>query len=461
VDQVVVESRSPQWPEDIVAQVGSADAAEIEAAFLSARAVGGRWASAPALERSAVLGALASSLEADAEGLRDLIVREIGKPVSEAAGEVARGVAILRYYSQQVLDPDGETYPPADGRALTYTRRRPRGAVALITPWNFPVAIPIWKLAPALAFGNAVVLKPAPESIGVALRLAELAKRCLPDGLVQVLIGDAEVGQAVVAAADAVSFTGSCEAGNSVAITAASRGIPYQCEMGGLNASIILPDADLEFAASTIAGAAMGFAGQKCTATSRVIVAGAPEAFTDAFVAAVKALSVGDPANPGNPVGPVISETARREALDAIAESTRSAARVLLGGQFPVKDGWYVEPTVVNDPDCRSTISWKEVFAPVCALNVASDMDQLVALNNAVPYGLVTSVFTQDLNRVMELVQRLDTGMVRINGSTTGVDFYVPFGGEKASSAGPREQGKAAKELYTTVQTVSIWPNMA
>jgi alpha-ketoglutaric semialdehyde dehydrogenase len=461
VDQVVVESRSPQSPEDIVVQAESADAAKIEEAFLSARAVAGRWAYAPALERSAALGALASALEADAESLRDLMVREIGKPISEAAGEVARAVAILRYYSQQVLDPDGETYPPADGRALTYTRRRPRGVVALITPWNFPLAIPLWKLAPALAFGNAAVLKPAPEAIAVALRLAELTERCLPDRLVQVLIGDAEVGQAVIAAADAVSFTGSCEAGRSVAIAAAQRGIPYQCEMGGLNASIILPDADLEFAASTIAGAAMGFAGQKCTATSRVIITGAPEAFTDAFLSAVRALPVGDPANPGNLVGPVISETARLGALDAVGESVQSGAQILLGGEFPAKDGWYIEPTVVSDPDCRSTVSWKEVFAPVCVLNVASDTDALAALNNAVPYGLVTSVFTQDLNRVMELVPRLDTGMVRINGPTTGVDFYVPFGGEKASSAGPREQGKAAKELYTTVQTVSVWPSTA
>jgi aldehyde dehydrogenase (NAD+) len=292
----MLQSRSPQRPDDLLLEVEATGAEGVAAAVATARAAGRDWAAAPALERSSVLTAAAEALAGAAGEVTELMVREVGKPVSEAAAETARGVGILRYYAQQTLDPDGETYPGPGPAALLLSRRRPRGVAGLITPWNFPVAIPLWKAAPALAYGNGVVLKPASEATALALRLAEALSPALPEGLFQVVPGGATTGTALIEHADCVSFTGSVEVGRQVVMAATGRGIPCQAEMGGLNASIVLPDADPGRAAATIAGAAMGYAGQKCTATSRVIVVGDPAPFTEALVAAVEGLPVGDPA---------------------------------------------------------------------------------------------------------------------------------------------------------------------
>ena len=297
------------------------------------------WAAAPALERSTALVAAAEALAAAAGEVTDLMVREVGKPVTEASAEVGRGVGILRYYAQQVLDPDGETYPGPGPAALLLARRRPRGVAGLITPWNFPVAIPLWKAAPALAFGNGVVLKAASEATALALRLAELLSPTLPDGLFQVVPGSAATATALIGQADCVSFTGSVEVGRQVAVAATTRGIPCQAEMGGLNASIVLPDADPARAAATIAGAAMGYAGQKCTATSRAIVVGDPGPFTEALVAAVERLPVGDPAEQATVVGPVINEPARRTVVEAAEAAAAAGARLLAGGRASDGDG--------------------------------------------------------------------------------------------------------------------------
>ena len=409
--------------------------------------------------RSAALSAAADGVAAASDELTSLMVREVGKPLGEAAGEAARAVAILRYYAQQVLDPDGETYP-APGTTLLMARRRPRGVAGLVTPWNFPFAIPLWKAAPALAFGNAVLLKPAPEATACALRLAELLHESLPADLVAVVPGGAETGQAVVAEADLVSFTGSVAAGAAVREAAARRGVPAQCEMGGQNPSIVLPDVDVEATAAVLAGAAMGYAGQKCTATSRVVVVddgqGFPQRFTDALVAAVEAVGVGDPAEQGVAVGPVITEPARDAVVAAAREAEESGGRVLTGGTAPDDDGWFVAPTLVDGlaPDAR--VAQEEVFGPFAAVLTASDPEHAVALANGVRYGLAAAVFTRDLDQALQMADRLDAGLVRVNAPTSGVDFYAPFGGEKESSYGPREQGKAARDFYTSVRTVTV-----
>ena len=265
-----VRSTNPARPSDVVAETAPVCADDVTKAAEASRAAQREWASQPPVGRSAALSAAADAVAAAADELTSLMVREVGKPLAEATGETARAVAILRYYAQQVLDPDGETYPAAGG-TLLMARRRPRGLAGLITPWNFPLAIPLWKAAPALAFGNGVLLKPAPEATGCALRLKELLAESLPGDLLEVLPGEGETGQAVVQQADVVSFTGSVPAGGSVRDAAAARGVPVQCEMGGQNASIVLPDADVESTAGVLAGAAMGYAGQKCTATSRVV----------------------------------------------------------------------------------------------------------------------------------------------------------------------------------------------
>lgn len=452
-----IESRSPQDPSDVVATVPDNGREAVIRAEEAARAAQRGWAATPAVQRAAALEAAADVLAANADELAALTVREVGKPAGEAAGEVTRGVGILRYHAQAALDPDGQTYPPgAGGPTLLMSRRRPRGVAGLITPWNFPVAIPLWKAAPALAYGNAVIVKPAPASSAIMLRIDELLSPLLPDGLLQTITGGTAAGEAVVEAADVVSFTGSVEAGHAVARAAAARGIHFQSEMGGQNASIILPDVDVQSAAATVAGAAMGYAGQKCTATSRAIVVGDAEAFTAALVAAVEQLGMGDPADEGVAVGPVISPEARDAVLDAAANASARGGTIATGGRAGDGAGWFVAPTVVTGLTPKTPLAQEEVFGPIVAVLTAATAEEAAEISNGVDFGLVTSVFTRDLDRALELVERLDTGLVRVNQPTSGVDFHAPFGGEKLSSIGPREQGKVARDLYTSTRTVTI-----
>jgi alpha-ketoglutaric semialdehyde dehydrogenase len=459
-----IDSRSPQDPSDVITTVPDADESAVRRAVERAEAAGREWSAVPAPQRANALTAAAQALADAAEEISLLVVREVGKPIVEARQEVARGVGILRYHAQAALDADGETYPaapPADRHALLMARRRPRGVAGLITPWNFPVAIPLWKASPALAYGNTVVLKPAPDSSGVAVRMGELLNRFLPKDVLQIVTGGAEAGRSLVEQADVVSFTGSVGVGHQVAAAAAMRGVPVQAEMGGLNASIVLPDADLAAAAATIAAAAMGYAGQKCTATSRVVAVGGileGGAVTDALVAAVERLTVGNPVDEGTVVGPVITSAARTRMLEAVDEVRGRGARIATGGAAGGGAGWFVAPTVVDglDPDAR--LAQEEVFGPICVVLRAADPGEAVAISNAVPYGLVTSVFTNDLGAALRVVDGLDTGMIRVNMPTSGVDFHAPFGGEKQSSIGPREQGKQARELYTSTRTITIAP---
>lgn len=452
----MIESRSPQQPNDLVVLVPDNGIEAVAESVELSRVAAAAWRRLPALARAQALDAAADSLASASTELIDLVVREVGKPLQEAIGEVARTVAIFRYYAQATLDPDGETYPSPDGTAMLMSRRRAHGVAGLITPWNFPVAIPAWKAAPALAYGNGVVLKPAPEASAVAMRLAECCASALPDGLFSVVTGGADTGRAVVETVDAVSFTGSVPAGNTVASAAAARGIPCQAEMGGQNAAIVLCDADVEGVAGVIATAAMGYAGQKCTATSRVVVVGNPAPLTEALVAAVEALIVGNPAMTSTDVGPVITSRARDRVLAATEEARARGGRLLTGGHRGDGEGWFVAPTLIDGlrPDDR--IAQEEVFGPICVVLSVPDEATALAVANGVAYGLVTSVFTEDLNRTLSLVEGLDTGLIRINSPTSGVEFYAPFGGTKASSFGPREQGKAAKEFYSTTQTITI-----
>ena len=444
----MINSCSPQAPSDVVLETAVGDA---RGAVEKARTAQRDWARRPAGERSAMLTAGADRVAAAADDLAALVVREVGKPLTEAKGEVARSVAILRYYGQQVFDPIGAVH---DGPGLLFTRRRPVGVAGLITPWNFPLAIPLWKSAPALAFGNAVVVKPAPEASACALRLAELLDG-LPEGLFTVVPGGATEGLAIVDSADLVSFTGSTAAGRAVATAAVRRGIPIQAEMGGQNAAIVLPDADPEAVAAQIAGAAMGYAGQKCTATKRVIAVGTD--IRDALVAAVESLPVGDPAEDRTVVGPVIDSRARDRVVAATA-----GVKVLTGGMALDREGWFVRPTVVDEPPADHVLARDEVFGPICAIQRADDVDAAVALANGVAAGLVSAVHTRDLDAALDIGSRLDTGMIKVNAPTAGVDFHLPFGGEKASGYGPREQGKAAQDFYTSTHTITLsqgsWP---
>jgi alpha-ketoglutaric semialdehyde dehydrogenase len=320
------------------------------------------------------------------------------------------------------------------------------------------VAIPVWKAAPALGYGNTVVLKPAPESTVTAQLLTEIVTRYLPAGAFQLVAGDAETGEPLVNHPDvaAVSFTGSTEVGRMVAQQVVGRGAKVQCEMGGQNPSVVLAGADLDGAAQTIAYAAMSYAGQKCTATSRVIVEDAVyEDMRDRLVAAVEGLEVVDPENESCQVGPLIEEASRNSALDALE---RASGNMLTGGKQLDSDGFYLEPTLVEIEDPGNPLAQEEVFAPVTALLRVGSAEEAVRLANDVRHGLVAAVFTNDLDKAMTLAGRLEAGLVRVNASTAGVDYHVPFGGSKASGIGPKEQGLAARDFYTETKTILISP---
>lgn len=452
-------SCSPQDPDDVLGSVQLVDPAVVPEIVDRARHAQAQWAALPAAMRANALSRAAERVEKASVELIDLGIREVGKPRSEMAAEVARGVAILRYYAQQVLDPDGSTLPSPDGHSWLMTRRRPHGVVGLITPWNFPLAIPLWKAAPALAYGNGAVLKPARQALITATRVGEIISQELPDGLFTVVAGNAAAAEALIACADGISFTGSADVGRHVVDAVTRRGVPVQAEMGGQNPSIILADADLDRAAAAVAVAAMSYAGQKCTATSRVIVVGPSANFTDALVAAVDKLPFGDPADPLTVVGPVIDERARRAVIHAADESRGVGGRVVMGGTAPQHKGWFVHPTLVDGVSPDADLAQHEVFGPIAALLSASDEDEAVAIANGVSYGLSAAIFTTDLDRALAISGRLEAGMVKVNAPTSGVDFYAPFGGIKGSSYGPREQGKAARDFYTWSQTISLSPS--
>ena len=452
------ESRSPQNPEDVLVSVELVEPAAVPAVVAGARQAQAEWCALTAPARANALNQAAQRVEQASAELTELGIREVGKPRTEMAAEVARGIAILRYYAQQVLDPDGSTFPSPDGRSLLMARRRPHGVAGLITPWNFPVAIPLWKVAPALAYGNGVVLKPARQALATALRLGDLISPALPAGLFEVLAGDGAAADVLIGSADAVSFTGSVEVGRHVIAEATGHGLPVQAEMGGQNPSIVLSDADLSRAADAVATATMSYAGQKCTATSRVIVVGDTSNFTDALVAAVEKLPFGDPAEASTVVGPVIDEGARTAVLEAANGARSAGGRVVTGGAAAAREGWFVQPTLVDGVSPRAELAQNEVFGPIAVVLPARDVDEAVAIANGVSYGLSAAVFTADLDRALAVSGRLEAGMVRVNAPTSGVDFYAPFGGVKGSSYGPREQGKAARDFYTWSQTVTVSP---
>ncbi|MEV5241896.1 aldehyde dehydrogenase family protein [Streptomyces cinnamoneus] len=453
-DPAFVVSRNPAAPDDVLVRLRAPGPAAAADAVERARAAQPQWLRAGAAARSSALARVADAVDAAAGELAALAVREVGKPLTEARAEVARTAAIWRYYAQAPYEPTGAVHEPAAGEGLLLTRRRPHGVAGLITPWNFPFAIPGWKAAPALAAGNTVVLKPAPEATACALRLADVVREALPEGVFRVVPGGAAEGDAVLRAADVVSFTGSTAVGAAVVRTATARGVPVQAEMGGLNAAIVLPDADIGRAAAHIAAAIAGYAGQKCTATSRVIAVGAALGpLREALGQALRGLPVGDPADPATVCGPLVSARARERftrALDGVS--------VLAAGTAADGPGWYAAPTLVEKVAPGHGLLREEVFGPVAALLPAEDLADAVRIVNSVPYGLVTSVHTAGLDAVLHGLDGLDTGMIRVNAPSTGVDFHLPFGGAKASGHGAREQGRAALEFYTASRTYTLAP---
>lgn len=457
-DPEVVISREPAAPDNVIDTIDLWGDQRIDSAIDGLISRQASWSLSPAARANA-LGAWATAIESEAEAFSNLMAREVGKPIREARGEVARAVAILRYYAQAAFDPVTDGYPSADGSGEVRVQRRPHGTILAITPWNFPIAIPVWKVAPALAYGNTAVLRPSGASLATAMRLAETATRALPPGVLEVIPSSTQQAERLVddSRFDAVSFTGSSAVGSGIVRRVAARNAPVQAEMGGQNPAIVLADADLERAASAIVEASMAFAGQKCTATSRVIVVReVAKAFTECLVERCQALVIGDPVADSTIVGPVISESARRQVISTVEGAVSRGGRVVAGGRTLDRDGWFVEPTIVALDNPRDAMAQTETFGPVASLHVVQDDMAAIHLANSTAFGLAAAVYGRDIQRATKVAERVTAGMLRVNAPTTGVEFYAPFGGERASSYGPREQGRAARDFYTKTRTMLI-----
>ena len=451
-------STDPFRPEEVVATAEPPTPAEVDAVLDRAVDAQRQWRESAAV-RSRALHALADAVAAR-EGLAELITREVGKPITESRGEVARAVAILRYYAQAAFDPVGEMYPGSAPGARVQVRRDPLGVVLAICPWNFPLAIPLWKAAPALAYGNAVAVKPASAAIGVARALEELADEFLPPAVLAVInVPGAEIGPLLddrrIAAA---TVTGSTAAGVAVAERLARRAVPAQAEMGGQNPAIVLPDADPAAAAALIVAGAMHYAGQKCTATRRLIAVGAAGGpIEEEVAAAVAGLAVGDPGAEATVVGPLIDAAAVDEFEARLAGARERGARPVASAAPPAGgSGHFVAPTVLAIADPGDEANQEETFGPLLTIIRVPDVEAAVAAANATRYGLVGAVHGHDIGAATAVAERLDCGLIRVNAATPGVDYYAPFGGERLSSHGPREQGRAAREFFTTTRTVTI-----
>ncbi|HET7558480.1 MAG TPA: aldehyde dehydrogenase family protein [Limnochordia bacterium] len=436
-------------PDDVAAAIGAAQAAWP------------KWRKLPMPERAGFLRKAADLLEQRLADVGAALTQEEGKTLAEGKGETARGVSILRYYAAEGMQPIGEVYPSAADTFL-YTTRVPIGPVGLITPWNFPVAIPLWKLAPALIYGNTVVLKPAELTPLTAWHIADVFREAgLPPGVLNVVFGRGSViGDAIMSdrRIAGVSFTGSTAIGTQVYDRVTGRGAKCQCEMGGKNPIIVLPDADIDLAVKLTLQGAMLSAGEKCTATSRAIVVGDARRFTEALAAAAKSAKVGDPMLPDTFMGPLISAQQKQTVLDYIEIGKGEGARLLTGGQA-LEDGAYahghfVAPTVFDRMTPEMRISVEEIFGPVVGVIEVKTPEEALQVANGVEYGLSAAVVTSDLDRAQQFIDEIDAGIVHVNSQTAGAEPQVPFGGVKASSTHSREQGKYAIDFYTHVKTV-------
>jgi len=451
---------NPSDTSDIIDQYAVGDASAVERAVSAARAAFPRWSVSTPQQRFDALDAVGSEILARRAELGELLSREEGKTLPEGIGEVVRAVAIFKFFAGEALRTGGELVPsvrPGLGVEIT---REPVGVVGLIAPWNFPIAIPAWKIAPALAYGNCVVFKPAELVPGSAWALAEILSRAgLPPGAFNLVMGRGSViGQALIdhPGVDAISFTGSVATGRRVAEAALKRFAKMQLEMGGKNPLIVLDDADLEQAVEVALQGSYYSTGQRCTASSRLIVtAGIHDAFVKHLTERTKALVVGDARDPKTQIGPVVDERQLEQDERYVGLGKDEGARLAVGGERLKRDkqGFYLSPALFTDADNAMRISREEIFGPVAAVIRAKDYDDALALANNTPFGLTAGICTTSLKHATHFKRQAQAGMVMVNVPTAGVDYHVPFGGRKGSSYGPREQGRYAAEFYTTVKT--------
>ena len=456
---------NPARKTESVGEFQTSTAEDATVAVEAARAALPGWANTPAPGRASVLFRALEIMGRRADEIARTITTEEGKPIGDANGEVKRAMNIIEYAAGEGRRMFGYTTPSELPNTVAYTIKRPLGVVGVITPWNFPIAIPAWKIAPALICGNALVFKPASSTPLSAVMLVEVFEEAgLPPGVLNLVTGPgAQVGNALVenTGVNGISFTGSTEIGTELYAKSAQRLKKVQAEMGGKNAVILLADADMDKALGGIVQGAFGSTGQRCTATSRVIVEeGVYDQFMEGLIDRTSKLKIGDGIDPAMDVAPLSSQSQYDKVLEYIGVGTEEGAHLAYGGhgltEGKYSEGFYVEPTVFTDvsPDMR--IAREEIFGPVLTVFKARNLEDAIQISNSVEFGLSSSVYTKDLTRAFEYINTVETGMVHVNAPTLGGEVHLPFGGLKASGVGQREQGTEAFDFFTETITVYI-----
>ena len=458
-----LERRNPANLRDLIGYLPLSTRDEMREAIEAAERAREAWRDTPAPARGKIVMRAARLLEEQKDEVARLLTREEGKTVAESLGEIQRSVNIAEFTAGEARRLTGETLPSELPRNFAYTLRQPLGVVGLITPWNFPVAIPVWKISPALVCGNTVVWKPAGLTPFISRRLVEIFSAAgLPPGVLNMVHGRGnEVGEELVEhpAVRAVSFTGSCEVGGALYAKASQRMKKVQCEMGGKNPVVVLADADLELAADNTVPGAFGSTGQRCTATSRVIVEETvADRFVNMLVERTSKLKVGNGAEPGVQVGPSVDEAQFTKVLEYL-EIGKGEAKLVCGGERVTglsDEGYYIAPTIFDHVPQNARIAKEEIFGPVLSVIRVKDFEEAIAAANNVPFGLTASIFTTDANRVFQAVDRLECGMVHVNSPTVGGEAHVPFGGTKATGIGERGTGSTAIDFYSELKVVYV-----
>ena len=460
-----IENVNPSDTTDIVGLFAQASSLQLDAAIAAARHAQKAWAATGIEKRHDVLMAIGTELMARSAELGELLSREEGKPRGEGVGEVYRAGQFFTYYAAECLRQIGDRVTSTRPGIEVLVDREPVGVVAVISPWNFPTATASWKIAPALAFGNAVIWKPANLTPASAVELTKIiAKQDIPAGLFNLVMGSGgSIGQALVESPgiNAISFTGSVPVGKGIAASAIGNLTKLQMEMGSKNALAVMEDGDLDLAVTVALGGAFGGSGQKCTASSRMVVhTDVHDEFTERLVAGAKAMKVGHALEEGTQIGPVVSEGQLQANLDNIALGKSEGATLLCGGERLERptDGYYMSPAVFADTTNAIQINRDELFAPVTSVIKVDSYDGALSVVNDTNFGLTSGIVTRDLARATHFRQNARTGCVMVNLPTAGTDYHVPFGGRGDSSYGPREQGGYAAEFYTTVKTAYIAP---
>ncbi|MCZ8515096.1 aldehyde dehydrogenase family protein [Paenibacillus filicis] len=458
-------SLNPADKHEIVGYIQNSSKEDLDRAVAAAKEAQPAWRKLSGPARGDYLYKMANALEKHMDEIAETMTREMGKTFPEAKGETARGVAILRYYAGEGMRKVGDVIPSSDSEAFMFTTRVPLGVVGVITPWNFPVAIPIWKMAPALVYGNTVVLKPATETGVTAAKIIECFHEAgLPAGVVNLVTGRGSViGQGLIdhPGINGITFTGSNTVGKQVGLGAIARGAKYQLEMGGKNPVIVAEDADIELAVEATISGGLRSTGQKCTCTSRVFVQSAVyDEFKEKLLSKVKALKIGNGLDAQTWMGPCASESQYNTVVHYINKGIEEGATLLCGGNKPegegLDNGFYIQPAVFEHVKPSMTIAQEEIFGPVLALIKVETMEEALELANDVKFGLSASIFTRNIGNMLSFINEIEAGLVRINAESAGVELQAPFGGMKESSSHSREQGQAAIEFFTSIKTVFV-----